>query len=155
MLGLTKAFIGEKQRHLSNMNSHSNPNTPTRLNWRSFPNLTGKSCFQLLQKLLFGPNQRVKPNTQKVWSKLPMYKHMCFINIQPLHNVRSTQLWQRALSKVVKGGASGIYLDQSTQLSGCSECNPQPLLNIRVTGLRHGWGCHRVTPKTNPWSKSE
>jgi len=28
-----------------------------------------------------------------------------------------------------------------------SECNQRPLTNIRVTGLRHGYGGHRVTPK--------
>jgi len=46
-------------------------------------------------------------------------------------------------------------LDQTSHISKSPECNPRPLANIRITGLRQGWGCHRVTPKTSPWSRSE
>jgi len=38
-----------------------------------------------MSRYLFDKGNRCTSNTPKVWSKLPMYKHMCFINIQPLH----------------------------------------------------------------------
>ena len=35
-----------------------------------------------------------------------------------------------------------------------SECNQRPLTNIRITGLRHGCGGHRVTPKNSSYLPS-
>ena len=58
-----------------------------------------------------------------------------FLNIQPLHNIRSTQLCPRG-QKSLKGAQDGPNLPHIQK----SECNPRPLTNIRVTGLHQGYG---------------
>jgi len=93
----------------------------------------------------------------------------CFV--QPLHNVQSTQLskgWSVTndpytnIQKypMAKGGqswkvSSQVLIGPNLPHIPKSECNQRPLTNIRITGLRHGYGGHRVTPKTYPWSRSE